>query len=122
VTFALVASREFIDRTNAPLCLRWLRLSNPALIGQTDYHIVTIHLTYNFARHKLVLMPTKETTQQNYCRKRYTELYRLDLWLTVNGIEKQRSNTSHMLFKVDEPVVNIAAGTSLSPESRARSA
>ena len=25
----------------------------------------------------------------------------LDLWLTVNGVEKQRSNTRHMLFKVD---------------------
>src|SRR3546814_5618118 len=26
----------------------------------------------------------------------------LDLWLSVNGVEKQRSNTRHMLFKVDD--------------------
>lgn len=40
---------------------------------------------------------------------------RLDLWLTVNGAEKQRSNTSHMLFKVDELISNISQGITLEP-------
>ncbi|MDF0752857.1 fumarylacetoacetate hydrolase family protein, partial [Marinobacter sp. 71-i] len=31
-----------------------------------------------------------------------TDPQTLDLWLTVNGVEKQRSNTGHMLFKVDD--------------------
>lgn len=39
----------------------------------------------------------------------------LDLWLTVNGVEKQRSNTSHMLFKVDELVSDISQGITLEP-------
>lgn len=39
----------------------------------------------------------------------------LDLWLCVNGIEKQRSNTSHMLFKVDELIADISQGISLEP-------
>ncbi len=39
----------------------------------------------------------------------------LDLWLTVNGVEKQRSNTSHMLFKVDELVADISKGITLEP-------
>lgn len=39
----------------------------------------------------------------------------LDLWLTVNGVEKQRSNTSHMLFKVDELIADISQGISLEP-------
>jgi 2-keto-4-pentenoate hydratase/2-oxohepta-3-ene-1,7-dioic acid hydratase in catechol pathway len=39
----------------------------------------------------------------------------LDLWLTVNGVEKQRSNTSHMLFKVDELVADISQGITLEP-------
>lgn len=39
----------------------------------------------------------------------------LDLWLTVNGIEKQRSNTSHMLFKVDELIADISLGITLEP-------
>ena len=34
----------------------------------------------------------------------------LDLWLTVNGVEKQRSNTRHMLFKVDHLIADISAG------------
>lgn len=37
----------------------------------------------------------------------------LDLWLSVNGVEKQRSNTSHMLFKVDELIADISAGITL---------
>ena len=40
---------------------------------------------------------------------------RLDLWLTVNGVEKQRSNTSHMLFKVDELIADISQGITLEP-------
>lgn len=39
----------------------------------------------------------------------------LDLWLTVNGVEKQRSNTSYMLFKVDELVADISKGITLEP-------
>jgi 2-keto-4-pentenoate hydratase/2-oxohepta-3-ene-1,7-dioic acid hydratase in catechol pathway len=40
---------------------------------------------------------------------------RLDLWLSVNGVEKQRSNTSHMLFKVDELISDISQGITLEP-------
>lgn len=39
----------------------------------------------------------------------------LDLWLTVNGVEKQRSNTAFMLFKVDELVSDISQGITLEP-------
>lgn len=39
----------------------------------------------------------------------------LDLWLTVNGVEKQRSNTACMLFKVDELVSDISQGITLEP-------
>ena len=39
----------------------------------------------------------------------------LDLWLAVNGVEKQRSNTSHMLFKVDELIAGISQGITLEP-------
>jgi 2-keto-4-pentenoate hydratase/2-oxohepta-3-ene-1,7-dioic acid hydratase in catechol pathway len=39
----------------------------------------------------------------------------LDLWLTVNGVEKQRSNTAFMLFKVDELVADISQGITLEP-------
>lgn len=39
----------------------------------------------------------------------------LDLWLTVNGEIKQKSNTCHMLFKVDELVADISAGITLEP-------
>ena len=39
----------------------------------------------------------------------------LDLWLTVNGVEKQRSNTSRMLFKVDELIADISQGITLEP-------
>lgn len=39
----------------------------------------------------------------------------LDLWLTVNGVEKQRSNTRHMLFKVDHLISDISQGITLEP-------
>ena len=39
----------------------------------------------------------------------------LDLWLTVNGIEKQRSNTAYMLFKVDELIADLSTGITLEP-------
>lgn len=39
----------------------------------------------------------------------------LSLWLTVNGVEKQRSNTRHMLFKVDDLIADISAGITLEP-------
>ena len=40
---------------------------------------------------------------------------KLDLWLTVNGVEKQRSNTAKMLFKVDELIADISQGITLEP-------
>lgn len=39
----------------------------------------------------------------------------LDLWLTVNDVEKQRSNTAFMLFKVDELIEDISRGITLEP-------
>jgi 2-keto-4-pentenoate hydratase/2-oxohepta-3-ene-1,7-dioic acid hydratase in catechol pathway len=39
----------------------------------------------------------------------------LDLWLTVNGVEKQNSNTRHMLFKVDYLISDISQGITLEP-------
>lgn len=39
----------------------------------------------------------------------------LDLSLTVNGVEKQSSNTAYMLFKVDELVADISQGITLEP-------
>lgn len=39
----------------------------------------------------------------------------LELWLTVNGVEKQRSNTAYMLFKVDELIADISKGITLEP-------
>jgi len=39
----------------------------------------------------------------------------LDLWLTVNGVEKQRSNTRHMLFKVPLLISDISAA--ITPEA-----
>jgi len=39
----------------------------------------------------------------------------LDLALWVNGVEKQRSNTAYMLFKVDELVADISQGITLEP-------
>ncbi|WPH16311.1 fumarylacetoacetate hydrolase family protein [Variovorax paradoxus] len=43
------------------------------------------------------------------------EPHTLDLWLTVNGKEKQRSNTRHMLFKVPHLIADISAGITLEP-------
>lgn len=39
----------------------------------------------------------------------------LDLWLTLNGVEKQRSNTAKMLFKVNELIADISTGITLEP-------
>lgn len=39
----------------------------------------------------------------------------LDLWLTVNGVEKQRSNTSDMLFKLDHLISDVSKGITLEP-------
>ncbi|MCF1741050.1 fumarylacetoacetate hydrolase family protein [Paradevosia shaoguanensis] len=39
----------------------------------------------------------------------------LDLWLTVNGVTKQSSNTKHMLFKVPTLISDISQGMSLEP-------
>ena len=40
---------------------------------------------------------------------------KLDLWLTINGEEKQRSNTAKMLFKVDELISDLSRGITLEP-------
>ncbi|NNM75734.1 fumarylacetoacetate hydrolase family protein [Sphingomonas sp. ID1715] len=39
----------------------------------------------------------------------------LDLSLTVNGVQKQASNTAYMLFKVDELIEDISKGITLEP-------
>ncbi len=39
----------------------------------------------------------------------------LDLWLSVNGVMKQKSNTRHMLFKVPTLIADISAGMTLEP-------
>jgi 2-keto-4-pentenoate hydratase/2-oxohepta-3-ene-1,7-dioic acid hydratase in catechol pathway len=39
----------------------------------------------------------------------------LDLWLTVNGITKQRSNTRYMLFKVPFLIADISSAITLEP-------
>lgn len=44
-----------------------------------------------------------------------TDPQTLDLWLSVNGVEKQRSNTSRMLFKVDELIADISQAMTLEP-------
>ena len=32
----------------------------------------------------------------------------LDLWLTVNGVEKQDSNTRYMLFEIPDLIADIS--------------
>lgn len=39
----------------------------------------------------------------------------LDLWLTVNGVEKQRSNTRHMYFKIPALIADLSKGITLEP-------
>ncbi len=39
----------------------------------------------------------------------------LDLWLTVNGVQKQKGNTRDMLFKVRDLIADISAGMTLDP-------
>ncbi len=41
--------------------------------------------------------------------------HNLVLWLTVNGVEKQRGNTRNMLFKVDHLIADISTGMTLEP-------
>jgi 2-keto-4-pentenoate hydratase/2-oxohepta-3-ene-1,7-dioic acid hydratase in catechol pathway len=41
--------------------------------------------------------------------------HNLDLWLTVNGQEKQRSNTRFLLFNVPTLIADISAGITLEP-------
>lgn len=42
-----------------------------------------------------------------------TDPHNLDLWLTLNGVEKQRSNTRHMLFDIKRLIADISAGITL---------
>ncbi|MBD3664952.1 fumarylacetoacetate hydrolase family protein [Sulfitobacter aestuariivivens] len=44
-----------------------------------------------------------------------TDPQTLELWLTVNGVEKQRDTTAKMLFKVDELIADISQGITLEP-------
>ncbi|MFZ1813504.1 MAG: fumarylacetoacetate hydrolase family protein [Rhizobiaceae bacterium] len=39
----------------------------------------------------------------------------LDLSLTLNGVQKQSSNTARMLFKVDELIADLSSGITLEP-------
>jgi 2-keto-4-pentenoate hydratase/2-oxohepta-3-ene-1,7-dioic acid hydratase in catechol pathway len=39
----------------------------------------------------------------------------LDLWLSVNGVIKQKSNTRYMLFKIPHLIADISAGITLEP-------
>ncbi|RDV01914.1 fumarylacetoacetate hydrolase family protein [Undibacter mobilis] len=39
----------------------------------------------------------------------------LDLWLRVNGVEKQRSNTRHLLFNIPTLIADISAAMTLEP-------
>ncbi len=41
--------------------------------------------------------------------------HNLDLWLTKNGEEKQRSNTRHMLFKIPVLIADLSTGMTLEP-------
>jgi len=41
--------------------------------------------------------------------------HNLDLWLTKNGEEKQRSNTKHMLFKIPRLISDLSSGMTLDP-------
>lgn len=41
--------------------------------------------------------------------------HNLDLWLTVNGKEKQRANTRHLLFDIPTLIADISAGITLEP-------
>ena len=44
-----------------------------------------------------------------------TNPHNLDLWLTKNGEEKQRSNTRYMLFNISELIADLSAGITLEP-------
>lgn len=39
----------------------------------------------------------------------------LTLWLNVNGVEKQRSNTKHLLFDIPTLITDISSGMTLEP-------
>ena len=41
--------------------------------------------------------------------------HNLNLWLTVNGVEKQNSNTKHMLFDIPTLIADISTGITLEP-------
>lgn len=41
--------------------------------------------------------------------------HNLDLWLTKNGVEKQRSNTKHLLFDIPTLISDISSGITLEP-------
>lgn len=41
--------------------------------------------------------------------------HNLDLWLTMNGEEKQRSNTKFMLFNIPELIADLSTGITLEP-------
>ena len=44
-----------------------------------------------------------------------TDPHNLTLWLNLNGVEKQRSNTSHLLFDIPTLISDISTGITLEP-------
>lgn len=44
-----------------------------------------------------------------------TDPHNLDLWLTVNGVEKQRSNTKFMLFNINDLIQDLSEVFTLEP-------
>ncbi|MEY8838965.1 fumarylacetoacetate hydrolase family protein, partial [Cribrihabitans sp. XS_ASV171] len=44
-----------------------------------------------------------------------TDPHDLELWLTKNGEEKQRSNTKYMLFRIPDLIADLSSGMTLEP-------
>ena len=48
-------------------------------------------------------------------KEKITDVHNLDIWLTVNGEMRQRSNTSRLLFKIPEIIEFISSKMTLEP-------
>ncbi|WP_157219937.1 fumarylacetoacetate hydrolase family protein [Flavisphingomonas formosensis] len=105
-----------------------------AVIGRTARRVMTQDaLNYVFGYTVLIDMSARDNRragqwiyskgQDSYCpmgpcivtADEIPDPQTLDLWLTVNGVEKQRSNTRYMLFKVDYLISDISQGITLEP-------
>lgn len=105
-----------------------------AVIGRTACRVATEDaLNYVFGYTVLIDMSARDNRragqwiyskgQDSYCpmgpcivtADEIPDPQTLDLWLTVNGVEKQRSNTRYMLFKVDYLISDISQGITLEP-------